>query len=84
MKLNSKKCVFGVSGAKLLCFLVSHRGIEANPKKNIAVENMWPPACIKDDQKLTDCLATLNKFISKLDERALPFFRLLHRSGPFT
>jgi hypothetical protein len=30
-KLNSEKCVFGVSAGKLLGFLVSHRGIEANP-----------------------------------------------------
>jgi ribonuclease HI/transposase InsO family protein len=32
-KLNPDKCVFGVSVGKLLGFLVSHRGIEANPEK---------------------------------------------------
>ena len=30
--LNPKKCVFGVPSGKLLGFLVSHRGIEANPE----------------------------------------------------
>jgi hypothetical protein len=30
-RLNPDKCVFGVSTGKLLGFLVSHRGIEANP-----------------------------------------------------
>ena len=32
-KLNPEKCVFGVPAGKLLSFLVSHYGIEANPKK---------------------------------------------------
>ena len=33
IKLNPAKCVFGVPSGKLLGFLVSHRGIEANPDK---------------------------------------------------
>ena len=33
LQLNPEKCVFGVPSGKLLGFLVSHRGIEANPKK---------------------------------------------------
>ena len=32
-KLNPDTCIFGVSAGKLLGFLVSHRGIEANPAK---------------------------------------------------
>jgi hypothetical protein len=47
-KLNPDKCVFGVSIGKLLGFLVSHRAIEANPKKIKAIETMRPPARIKD------------------------------------
>jgi hypothetical protein len=35
-KLNPDKCIFGVSAGKLLGFLVSYRGIEANPE-NIKV-----------------------------------------------
>ena len=30
LRLNPEKCVFGVLSGKLLGFLVSHRGIEAN------------------------------------------------------
>jgi hypothetical protein len=33
-KLNPEKCVFGVPAGKLLGFIVSHRGIEANPEKD--------------------------------------------------
>jgi hypothetical protein len=46
--LNPDKCVFRVSAGKLLGFLVSHRGIEANLEKIKAIEVMWPPAHIKD------------------------------------
>jgi hypothetical protein len=45
---------------------------------------MRPPARIKDVQKLTGSLATLSRFISRLAERVLPFFKLLPKSGPFS
>jgi hypothetical protein len=83
-KLNPDKCVFGVSAGEFLGFLVSHRGIEANPEKIRAIEAMRPPAQIKDVQKLTGSLAALSRFISRLAERALPFFKLLWKSGPFS
>jgi hypothetical protein len=76
-KLNPDKCVFGVTTGKLLGFLVSHRGIEANPMNIKTIEAMRPPTRIKDVQKLTGCLAALSRFISRLAERALPFFKLL-------
>jgi hypothetical protein len=81
---NPNKCVFGVSAGKLLGFLVSYRGIEANPKKIKAIEAMRAPARIKDVQKLAGSLAALSRFTSRLAERALPFFKLLQKSGPFS
>ena len=83
-RLNPEKCVFCVFAGKLLGFLVSHRGIEANPEKIKAIETMRPPARIKDVQKLMGSLAALSRFISRLVERALPFFKLLRKSGPFS
>jgi hypothetical protein len=68
----------------LLGFLVSHWGIEANPEKIKAIETMRPPAQIKDVQKLTGSLAALSRFITRLAERALPFFKLLQKPGPFS
>jgi hypothetical protein len=76
-KLNPYKCVFRVTAGKLLGFLVSYGGIEANPEKIRTIEAMRPPARIKGVQKLTGCLATLSRFISMLAERALLFFKLL-------
>jgi hypothetical protein len=40
LKLNPKKCVFGVSKGKVLGCLVSVKGIEANPDKINAIIHM--------------------------------------------
>jgi hypothetical protein len=43
MMLNSIKCVFGVSLGKLLGYMVSSWGIDANLKKVEAIEKLQPP-----------------------------------------
>jgi hypothetical protein len=48
-----------------------------------AITNMRAPTCIKDVQKLTGCMEALNRFISKLGERGLPFFKLLKHQEKF-
>jgi hypothetical protein len=83
MKLNPNKCVFIITTENLLGFLVSHQGIEANPKKIKTIEAMQPPTHIRDVQKHTRCLAVLSQFISRLAEHAVPFFKLLIKTGPF-
>jgi hypothetical protein len=82
-KLNPNECVFGVPSGKLLGFIISHHGIEANPEMISTITNMRAPTCIKDVQKLTGCMAALNRFISKLGERGLPFFKLLKHQEKF-
>ena len=42
IKLNSKKCIFGVPRAMLLGFIVFERGIKANPEKISAITRMGP------------------------------------------
>jgi hypothetical protein len=82
-KLNPNKCVFGVPSGKLLGFIISHRGIEANPEKISAITKMKAPTCINDVQKLTGCMAALNRFISKLGEWGLLFFKVLQHQEKF-
>ncbi|XP_075640531.1 uncharacterized protein LOC142612306 [Castanea sativa] len=53
MKLNPRKCAFGVLSGKFLGFIVSHRGIEANPDKIQAILNMEPPRNVKEIKSLT-------------------------------
>jgi hypothetical protein len=82
-KLNPTKCVFGVPSGKLLGFIISNQVIKANPMKITAITDMEAPATIKDVQKLTGCMAALNRFISRLREIGLPFFKLLKRQDKF-
>jgi hypothetical protein len=83
LRLNPKKCVFGVRQGKILGYLVSQRGIEANPTKIQAIINMAPPQSTKDVQRLTRRLMALNRFISKFAERSLPFLKTLHGAKDF-
>lgn len=53
MKLNPDKCTFALEAGKFLGFLVSHKGIEANPEKIQAILDMRPPRTIRDIQRLT-------------------------------
>jgi hypothetical protein len=82
-KLNPKKCIFGVPSGILLGNIVSHDGIRPNPEKVNAILDMKPPKKVKDVQKLTDCMATLSRFISRLGKKGLLFFQLLKASKKF-
>jgi hypothetical protein len=44
---------------------------------------MAPPHSVKDVQKLIGSMAVLNRFISRLGEKGLPFFKLLKKIGKF-
>jgi hypothetical protein len=66
-----------------LGFLVSHRGIEANPDKVKAIKEMHPPHNLKEIQRLAGCMAALGCFITRSGEKALPFFKLMKRTGKF-
>ncbi|GMH25592.1 hypothetical protein Nepgr_027435 [Nepenthes gracilis] len=82
MKLNPSKCTFGVTSGKFLGYIVSQRGIEANPEKIQAILNMQSPRTVRDVQRLTGRVAALSRFLAKSAERHLPFFRALR--GPKT
>jgi hypothetical protein len=64
LKLNPTKCSFGMSAGQLLGFLVSARGIEANPEKIQAILTMRKPAKLHDVQKLTGRVAALSRFVA--------------------
>src|SRR3954467_12512119 len=83
IKLNPEKCVFGVPASQLLGFLVSERGIECNPVKIKAIERMEVPGRLLDVQKLTGCLASISRFISRLGEKALPLYQLMKKTNFF-
>ncbi|KAG7552073.1 Integrase catalytic core [Arabidopsis thaliana x Arabidopsis arenosa] len=65
MKLNPAKCTFGVPSGEFLGYIVTKRGIEANPNQINAFLNMPSPKNFKEVQRLTGRIAALNRFISR-------------------
>ena len=84
MKLNPSKCAFGVVSGKFLGFMVSQRGIVANPDKIQAILNLEPSKNIKDVQSLTRQVAALNKFVSKANNKCLLVFKVLRKAFEWT
>ncbi|XP_044396448.1 uncharacterized protein, partial [Triticum aestivum] len=72
-----------VPAGKLLGFLVSDRGIEANPEKIKAITSLAKPACINDVQRLAGRIAALSRFISRLGEKAMPLYQLMKKTDNF-
>jgi hypothetical protein len=72
-----------VPSGLFLGFMVGHQGIEANPAKVDTIRNMAKPSNKKDVMKLTRMMAALGRFISKLGEKDLPFFKLLKKANKF-
>jgi hypothetical protein len=68
----------------LLGFIISERGIEANPEKITAITKMGPIHDLKGVQRVTGCFAALSHFISCLGKKALPLYRLLKKSVHFS
>jgi len=63
LKLNPDKCIFGVKAGKFLGFLITKRGIVANPNKCVAIINMRSPSNTKEVQGLTGRMASLSLFL---------------------
>ncbi|KAH9309152.1 hypothetical protein KI387_037063, partial [Taxus chinensis] len=42
--LNPEKCIFGVTGGKLLGYIISSHGIDVDPTKIRVVLEMVPPS----------------------------------------
>ena len=84
IRLNPSKCAFRVSSEKFLGFMVSHKGIEANPEKIQAILNMEPPRNIKEVQSLTGRVAALNRIFSKATDKCLSYFKVLKKTFEWT
>ena len=65
-------------------FMVSQRGIEANPNKIRAIVEMASLKNMKEVQSLNGKLAALNRFVSRATDKCLPFFCTLKKSFEWT
>nr|GFC77477.1 reverse transcriptase domain-containing protein [Tanacetum cinerariifolium] len=77
MKLNLKKCSFGLAEGVFLGYVITPKGIKPCPDKTTAVQQLPSPRTIKEVQSLNGKLASLNRFLSKLAEKCLPLFQTL-------
>jgi len=84
LKLNPEKCVFGVRAEKFLDFLLSERGVEANPEKCSLIMEMRSPKNIKEVQRLTGCMTTLSRFLLDSDDKGYLYFQCLKENDRFT
>ncbi|KAL0409774.1 UNVERIFIED_CONTAM: hypothetical protein Sradi_1911800 [Sesamum radiatum] len=83
LMLNPRKCAFGVRGGCFLGFIVTQRGITANLDKIKAIMDMGPPASINELQRLKGRISAFIRFISKSNEKGLPFFETLRKDKNF-
>ena len=73
MMSNPKKHVFRIRFGKFFGFMVSQRGIDANPSKEQAVLDLTEPKSKKDVMRLTVKMAALSRFKAKSAEKSTIF-----------
>jgi len=75
--------VFRVEAGKFLGFLLTERGIEANPKKCATILAMRSPISVKEVQQLTGQMDALSRFVSAGGDKGHPYFQCLRRNNRF-
>ncbi|GKV38871.1 hypothetical protein SLEP1_g46730 [Rubroshorea leprosula] len=80
---ESPKVHVRLESGKFLGYVVSKKGIEVNPEKVLAIQQMEPPKTVKDVQCLTSRVAVLHRFVARSAERCLPFFKALREPKHF-
>nr|XP_043625708.1 uncharacterized protein LOC122597141 [Erigeron canadensis] len=77
MKLNPKKCSFGVEEGQFLGHVITREGFKADPEKIKDIQSMKALQTLKEVQSLNGKLAALHRFLSKSADRTLSFFQTL-------
>ncbi|RVW61507.1 Retrovirus-related Pol polyprotein from transposon 17.6 [Vitis vinifera] len=77
LRLNPKKCTFGVTSGKLLGYMVSERGIEVDPDKIRAILDMPAPRTEREVRGFLGRLQYISRFIARLTDI---FWRRLHQA----
>jgi hypothetical protein len=77
LKMNPRKCAFGVSAGKFLEFIIHEHGIEIDPDRIKSIWNVGPPTCKLEVQKFLGKINYLRRFISNLAEKIDAFTPIL-------
>ena len=83
LKLNPAKCTFGATFEKLLGFVVSKKGIEIDPDKVRAIQDLPSPRTQKEVRSFMRRLNYIARFISQMTTKCDPIFKMFrkHNSG---
>ncbi len=73
--------MFGARSGKLLGFIVSEKGIEVDPNKIRAIQEMPFPKMKRDVRSFLGKLNYISRFISNLTAKAEPIFKLLKKNN---
>ena len=79
LRLNPSKSTFGVRSGKLLGFIVSNKGIEVDPAKVKAIQEIPAPRTEKEVRGFLGRLNYIDRFISHLTSTCEPIFKLLKK-----
>ena len=77
--MNPNKCTFGVRSGKLLGFIASNKGIEVDPAKVKAIQEIPTPRTEKEVRGFLGSLNYIARFISHLTATCEPIFKLLKK-----
>ena len=80
LRLNPKKCTFGVTSGKLLGHIVSEHGIEVDPEKIKTMLDMPAPRTEKEIRGFLGRLQYISRFIARLTNIYKPILRLLKKN----
>ena len=75
--------MFGVETGKFLGFLLTERGIEANPEKCAAILAMRSPDLCKGGAAVIGRMAALSRFVSARGDKGNPYLLCLRRNSRF-
>ncbi|RDY14101.1 hypothetical protein CR513_00884, partial [Mucuna pruriens] len=83
LRLNPEKCSLGVQVGKFMGFMLTEKGIEANPEKCQAVIIMRSPQTVKEVQQFMGRVTALSRFISRAAKTTMPIFGILKKGANF-
>lgn len=79
--MNPTNCTFGVGVGMFLGFMLTDRGIKANPDKCVVVLEMKSLTNLKEVQRLVGRITSRSQFIPKLAERIRPVLRKMEKGS---
>ena len=81
LRLNPKKCAFGVASRKLLGYIISEKGIEVDLEKVQAIMDMPPLKNNSQLRSLQGHLQSIRRVICQLANKAQAFNKNLHKGS---